>query len=40
MAIARADGGHQPSYGGDVHTERLGRTVRGHFGPQRTFTRS
>ncbi|MFD5471743.1 hypothetical protein [Streptomyces sp. NPDC127105] len=33
MAIARADGGHQPSYGGDVHTERLGRTVRGHSGP-------
>jgi threonine aldolase len=33
VAIARANGGHQPSYGGDVHTERLRRTVRGHFGP-------
>ena len=26
MAIARANGGHQPSYGGDVPTERLRRT--------------
>ncbi len=33
-AIHEANGGHQPSYGGDVYTERLGEVIRGHFGKQ------
>ena len=31
-AMAAADGGHQPAYGDDVHTERLRAVVRTHFG--------
>jgi threonine aldolase len=32
-AMAAADGGHQPAYGDDVHTERLREVVREQFGP-------
>ena len=31
-AIGAANGGHQPSYGGDVYTARLREVFRGHFG--------
>lgn len=31
-AIGAANGGHQPSYGGDVYTAHLQEVVRGHFG--------
>jgi threonine aldolase len=31
-AISAANGGHQPSYGGDVYTARLREVVKGHFG--------
>jgi threonine aldolase len=31
-ALVAANGGHQPSYGGDVYTERLQEVFRGHFG--------
>ncbi len=31
-AIGAANGGHQPSYGGDVYTARLQEVVRAHFG--------
>ncbi len=31
-AIARANGGHQPAYGDDGYTRRLGEVVRQHFG--------
>lgn len=31
-AIVAANGGHQPSYGDDVYTERLRELVRDHFG--------
>lgn len=31
-AIADANGGHQPAYGGDVYTDRLQSVVRRHFG--------
>ncbi|MBO3745688.1 low specificity L-threonine aldolase [Streptosporangiaceae bacterium NEAU-GS5] len=33
-AIARANGGHQISYGDDVYTEALQEIFRGHFGEQ------
>jgi threonine aldolase len=33
-AIADANDGHQISYGEDVYTERLGETIREHFGEQ------
>jgi threonine aldolase len=37
-AIADANGGHQPSYGGDVYTQRLREVFRRHFGPDaRTY---
>jgi threonine aldolase len=37
-AIAAANGGHQPSYGGDVYTQRLRDVFRHHFGPDaRTY---
>ncbi|MDN3354033.1 low specificity L-threonine aldolase [Actinomadura sp. DC4] len=31
-AIGAANGGHQPSYGGDVYTARLQEVFKGHFG--------
>ncbi|MGH9128847.1 MAG: threonine aldolase family protein [Acidimicrobiales bacterium] len=31
-AIAAANGGHQPSYGNDVYTARLGEVAAAHFG--------
>lgn len=31
-ALADADGGHQPSYGADLYTERLGATLRRELG--------
>ena len=34
-AIARANGGHQVSYGEDVYTEHLQELFRAHFGAQR-----
>jgi threonine aldolase len=33
-AIARANGGHQVSYGEDVYTQALQDVIRGHFGAQ------
>lgn len=33
-ALAAANGGHQPAYGGDVYTARLAEVFRGHFGEQ------
>jgi threonine aldolase len=33
-ALAEANGGHQPSYGGDIYTTRLQDVFRGHFGDQ------
>lgn len=33
-AVALANGGHQPSYGADVYTERLQGVFRAHFGEQ------
>jgi threonine aldolase len=33
-AVAAANGGHQPSYGGDVYTARLREVFKEHFGEQ------
>jgi threonine aldolase len=32
-AVAAANGGHQPSYGADIYTDRLREVFRHHFGP-------
>ncbi len=33
-ALALANGGHQPAYGGDDYTAHLQQVFRGHFGPR------